>query len=363
MLVGSGEGTLATLLPSLKRTRTMSRVSGTVSSIALSMDSKQFYVGTGNSQRYVVELESFSPQLISSSHCSKVTDICFPQKSSDLFATSSYSDVRVWHADTGKELLRLSTPNITCHAVAFTPDGKAIITAWDDGKIRAFYPQSGKPMYTISDAHNKGVTALACTSDSRTVVSGGGEGQVRVWEVNKSGQHMTAALKEHTGTVTCIKLRTNDEECVTASTDGTCIIWDLIKLVRSQVIFANTMFHAVCYRSDECQIVTAGTDRKIGYWETHDGSQIRELDGSESASINGMDVHGTRFLTGGGDKLIKMWDYDRGEVTHIGIGHSAEVTKVKAAPNGCHAVSVSVDGAILRWKMPPTPLLAPPSST
>ena len=27
--------------------------------------------------------------------------------------------------------------------------------AWDDGKIRAFYPESGKPMYTIHDAHNK----------------------------------------------------------------------------------------------------------------------------------------------------------------------------------------------------------------
>ena len=35
------------------------------------------------------------------------------------------------------------------------------------------------------------------------------------------------------------------------------------KLVRSQVIFANTMFRAVCYRSDECQIITAGTDRKV----------------------------------------------------------------------------------------------------
>ena len=87
-----------------------------------------------------------------------------------------------------------------------------IPTAWDDGKIRAFYPQSGKPMYTIHDAHNKGVTALACTSDSHSVVSGGGEGQVRVWEVTCSGQHMKAALKEHTGTVTCIKLRLNDEE-------------------------------------------------------------------------------------------------------------------------------------------------------
>ena len=156
------------------------------------------------------------------------------RQSSDLFATSSHGDVRVWHADTGKELLRLSTPNITCHAVVFTPDGKGIITgnndssrchngtvlsstfsAWDDGKIRAFYPQSGKPMYTIHDAHNKGVTALACTSDSHTVVSGGGEGQVRVWGVNSSGQHMKAALKEHTGTVTCIKLRTNNEEVCT----------------------------------------------------------------------------------------------------------------------------------------------------
>ena len=90
-------------------------------------------------------------------------------------------------------------------------------TAWDDGKIRAYYPQSGKPMYTIHDAHNKGVTALACTSDNHTIISGGGEGQVRVWEVASSGQHMKAALKEHTGTVTCIKLRTNDEEVYTIS--------------------------------------------------------------------------------------------------------------------------------------------------
>ena len=51
---------------------------------------------------------------------------------------------------------------------------------------------------------------------------------------------------------------------------------------------------------------------------------------------------------------VQVWDYDRGEVTHVGVGHSAEVSKVKVAPNGGHIVSVSVDGAILRWKMPPT---------
>ena len=42
MLVGSGEGTLAMLLPSLKRGRS-TKVSGAVSSIALSKDGKQVY--------------------------------------------------------------------------------------------------------------------------------------------------------------------------------------------------------------------------------------------------------------------------------------------------------------------------------
>jgi len=84
--------------------------------------------------------------------------------------------------------------------------------AWDDGKIRAFYPESGKPMYTIHDAHNKGVTAIACTSDNRRVISGGGEEQGRVWGVTPQGQYMKVALKEHKGAVSCIKIRTNNEE-------------------------------------------------------------------------------------------------------------------------------------------------------
>ena len=33
-------------------------------------------------------------------------------------------------------------------------------------------------MYTIHDAHKQGVTAIATTSDSSRIVSGGGEGQV-----------------------------------------------------------------------------------------------------------------------------------------------------------------------------------------
>lgn len=48
----------------------------------------------------------------------------------------------------------------------------------------------------------------------------------------------------------------------------------------------------------------------------------------------------------------QLWLYNEGEVTHVGNGHSGNVTKVRVAPNGQHVVTVSADGGILRWKLP-----------
>jgi len=47
---------------------------------------------------------------------------------------------------------------------------------------------------------------------------------------------------------------------------------------------------------------------QIAYWETYDGSLIRDLEGSKSGSIEGMDISidGEYFVTGGTDKLIKV---------------------------------------------------------
>lgn len=36
---------------------------------------------------------------------------------------------------------------------------------------------------------------------------------------------------------------------------------------RNQVISANTLFKCVSYNPEESQIITSGSDRKIGYWK------------------------------------------------------------------------------------------------
>ena len=43
--------------------------------------------------------------------------------------------VRVWHADTGAELLAIKAHNGAVNAVAVSPDGKRIVTGGKDGKV------------------------------------------------------------------------------------------------------------------------------------------------------------------------------------------------------------------------------------
>lgn len=50
--------------------------------------------------------------------------------------------------------------------------------------------------------------------------------------------------------------------------------------------------------------------------------------------------------------MAQVWHYDKGEVTHVGVGHSGEITGIKISPDARYIVSVSDDGAIFRWKYP-----------
>ena len=59
------------------------------------------------------------------------------------------------------------------------------------------------------------------------------------------------ALKEHKASVTCIKVKKNNQECVSSSVDGSCIIWDLKSYTRVMCLFESTMFKRVVYHPDE----------------------------------------------------------------------------------------------------------------
>ncbi|GLC39328.1 Cilia- and flagella-associated protein 52 [Pleodorina starrii] len=370
LMVGGGDGSLQVLRtapepssanPKLLRKMTAlaaTKLEGAVTSISLAdvtSRSFTFYVGTAMCNIYKVIYEPatgrLKEELIQTAHADKINGLAFPHEYSEVFATCGTGFIRLWHLTTCRELLRISVPNLECHCVTFTTDGSAILSGWSDGRIRAFGPQSGKIIFTINDAHQKAVTAIASTSDSSKIISGGEEGMVRVWRLGRTSQSLEASMKDHKGPVNCIRVKFADDECVSASSDGSCIIWDLHTYKRRTSLFSNTFFKSVVYHPDESQLVTTGTDRKITYWDAYDGNAIRIIDGSDGDEVNALavDRDGEAIVSGGGDKLVKLWGYDEGHCYFVGVAHSGAVSGIGVTPDKQRIVSVGTEGGIFIW--------------
>lgn len=161
------------------------------------------------------------------------------------------------------------TSPITCGD--FTPDGKRIITADEDGTLIFWDPRSAAPVFrlTAQDARFDlgSITAVAVNPASTLAVVGGAAGSVRVVSLSKGdvvgalGGHgeddtveaiafvdLTGAGQVGTGGVV-----------VTGATDGKACIWDL-----STMRLRATLEHEVRAFRDvdcgQCSCVSAGRD-------------------------------------------------------------------------------------------------------
>lgn len=75
-----------------------------------------------------------------------IAGLSFHSKYCGVFASCSQDEIRLWSPDNCRELLRIELMQgsefdfAASNCVEFTPDGKAILSGWTDGKIRCFTP-------------------------------------------------------------------------------------------------------------------------------------------------------------------------------------------------------------------------------
>jgi WD40 repeat protein len=356
VIAGAGDGVVQLLNPSLQLIQShKAELDGGVTSLSLDPSSKSFLVGTELSQRYSIDISSFTPELRGTCHYAEIFDLKFPTQCSELFVTASVQDIRVWNARQRQELLRIKVPNMSCYAIDITNSGSNIVSAWSDGKIRSFLPESGKVRFVIPDAHPDSVTALTTCNDDDLrsdwrLVSGGNDGGIRVWLITKSHQRMLHSMKEHRGTINSVVCNKDGSQIISASADGSFIVWDLGKGIRIHALFDQTVFKDVLFHPDESQYLTCQTNCKISYWDAYDGSAIRVIDGGDT-DMTCLDIKpdGNIFVSGSADKSVRVWNYDDGITIGIGQRHSGKVSRVAISPDQQNLVSVGSEGGIFIW--------------
>ncbi len=144
----------------------------------------------------------------------------------DTLAGSCGPDgVRVWDLlPHGRQLLHIPHPDAVC--LAFVTDGTTILVGYKDGAIRMYAPQSGRLLTSLGGAHPAGVTALKWLGGG-CLATGAVDGQVRFWRGLIYATKLEFTLRAHKNRVTALEVAAGGKELLSASKDGSCVIYDV----------------------------------------------------------------------------------------------------------------------------------------
>jgi WD40 repeat protein len=115
------------------------------------------------------------------------------------------------------------------HSVRFSPDGRKLYAASDDGRINVADVKSGHEL-TSWKGHRGAVLSLAIDSTGQWLASSGEDRTIRLWDIATSRER--ARWEAHDEAVTAIAFARSGERLVSGSSDGFAKLWDLPRIRR-----------------------------------------------------------------------------------------------------------------------------------
>jgi hypothetical protein len=110
---------------------------------------------------------------------------------------SADNTARLWEAASGKELRRFAGHTNFVTSVAFSPDGRSILTGSADNTARLWHAASGKELHRF-EGHTLSVSEVTFSPNSRSVLTGSRDGTARLWDA-ASGKELCALISFRDG--------------------------------------------------------------------------------------------------------------------------------------------------------------------
>ena len=139
-----------------------------------------------------------------------------------LLATADETgQVTVWDVQRRQIIVQLKGDSRSVYTVKFSPDGKILAGAGYDGNVELWEVENWKPVGALTIGGT--VFTISFSPDSKILASTG-YASVNLWQVD-SGEKI-AALTEHTGWVNAVAFSPDGSTLISGGDDATLRIWD-----------------------------------------------------------------------------------------------------------------------------------------
>ncbi|KAG2353418.1 WD40-repeat-containing domain protein [Suillus spraguei] len=140
--------------------------------------------------------------------------------------------IQVWSTNNAKLLFDINAHGDWIRNIVWTPDGRQLISASDDKKIKFWDSSNGKQIGQPCTDHTFYVSSLAISSDGFFIASASFDCTVRLWN-KKSHEKIGQALK-HTTCVSSVVISPNGELLVSGDYDGNVHLWSIKNTISAE---------------------------------------------------------------------------------------------------------------------------------
>jgi WD40 repeat protein len=286
-------------------------------------------------------------------HTGTIYGVAFSPDGRTVLSGSVDAQAALWDAATGRRLHQLQGHAGMIWAVAFGPRGKHAYTASWDGTVKRWdtaqgtevrrYPAQGR----IAD-----INGLAVSPNGKQMLTGTDDGIVRLWDV-ESGKELRQ-FPGHRGFVYGVAFSPDGKRALSGgNADNQMILWDL-QAGKELRRFPNLpgQLRTVAFSPDGRKAVHSGGN-DVPLWDLQTGQVIRRFQGHTSVAYAvAFSPDGRRLATGGADRTIRLWDVASGREVHRFEGHTSGVYALAFSPGGGRLVSGGQDNTVRLWGLP-----------
>jgi WD40 repeat protein/serine/threonine protein kinase len=261
------------------------------------------------------------------------------------YAGKDDGDVKIWDANSGKELHTLERNIGTVFAVDFSPDGRLLATAGRSGKIVLWNPETGERLRELP-GHPTAVLDIEFSPDGQRLVSVGAD--VRIWDVGAAAS--LHVLNKHQSTVFSAAYSPDGRRLVSTDWKGEAHLWNAESGEHLQMLVDAVDLRVSDFSPDGTLLSVGSWDGSLRTWNLNDLEAppvVRHPNlGQLYALVYSPD--GRRLAIGARDGF-KIFDVATSAELHSFAGHNGVAISLAFSPDGSRLVTGGLDGTIKIW--------------